>query len=183
MIPAKCPSLHTLFLCIACHHLQKRNSQFFVLCQFIRKTWLFFVTNVGITDMIPAKYRPVALGGVLTGIWQCVAVCCSVLQCVAACGTAWQCCAVCCRLLRSLKTIVQWHWRRAGRCIDRYVAVCCSVLRCCSVCCSMLRCLDAIVQWHWMCCSVLQCVAVCCSVLQCVTIPWYYRPMALDECW
>ena len=97
MIPAKCLSLHTLVLFIACHHLPKKNSQLFVL------------TNVGITDMIPAKYRPVALGGVLTGIWQCVAVCCSVLQCVAACGTAWQCCAVCCRLLRSLKTIVQWH--------------------------------------------------------------------------
>jgi len=31
-------------------------------------------------------------------VWQCVAVCCSVLQCVAECCSVLQCVAVCCSL-------------------------------------------------------------------------------------
>jgi len=95
---------------------------------------------------------------------QCVAVCCSVLQCaslliflhtlfhISLCyyrppttspsitrTSLWQCVAVCC-------------------CVLQCVVVCCSVLQCVAVCCSVLQCVAV-------CHSVLQCVAVCCSVL------------------
>jgi len=80
---------------------------------------------------------------------QLVAVCCSVLQCVAVfrvavCRSVSQCVAVCCSVLQC-------------------VAVCCSVLQCVTVCCSVLQCVAV-------CCSALQCVAVCCSVLQCAAV-------------
>jgi len=68
---------------------------------------------------------------------QCIAVCCSVLQC---------------DLLRSPLNNVPGF--KSLQC----VAVCCSVLQCVAVCCRVLQC-DAV------CCSVLQCVAVCCSVI------------------
>ena len=118
----------------------------------------------------------------VTTIRQCVAVCCSVLQCVAVCGWHPTYAArrqasdyhttatrkrslICCRVL-------QWL---------HHVAPCCTVLHrvavCCAVCCSVLQCVavcckDTIRSIH----SgtqkkqpgVLQCVAVCCSVLQCV---------------
>ena len=98
---------------------------------------------------------------------KCIAVYCSVLQCVAVisvwadmlllhitmCGRVMQCNAICCSLLQ-------------------YVAVCCSDfglgiyvvalrLQRVAVCCSVLQCVA---------CSVLQCVAVCCSVLQGVAV-------------
>jgi len=57
----------------------------------------------------------------LLSVLQCVAVCCSVLQCVAVeCMyllSVLQCVAVCCSVLQC-------------------VAVCCSVLQCVAVCCS-----------------------------------------------
>ena len=55
------------------------------------------------------------------GLIQCVAVCCSVLQCML------QCVAVCCVLI---------HIQRRG--LIQCVAVCCSVLQCVAVCCSVL---------------------------------------------
>jgi len=78
-------------------------------------------------------------------MFQCVAVCCSVLQCV----------AVCCSV------VVVTHGDRGGTttpCMqillkDCSVAVCCHVWQCVAVC-----------------CSVLQFVAVCCSVFQCVVL-------------
>ena len=86
---------------------------------------------------------------------QCVAVCCSVSQCVQCVVTTFVatdsadvvttlqvCVALCCSALLC-------------------VAVCCNVLQCVALCCSVLQCVAV-------CCSVLQCVAVCCSVLQCV---------------
>ena len=51
-------------------------------------------------------------------VLQCVAVCC---QCVAVCCSVLQCVAVCCDMLQC-------------------VAVCCSVLQCVAVCCSVLQC-------------------------------------------
>jgi len=72
------------------------------------------------------------------GIW-CVAVCCSVLQCVAVCW--W---------------MSQPSWMSH---VTRCVAVCCVwYSRCVAVGCSVIQCVAV-------CCSVLQCVAVCCSVL------------------
>ena len=49
------------------------------------------------------------------------AVCCSVLQRVAACCSVLQCVVVCCSVLQC-------------------VAMCCSVLQCVAVCCSVLQC-------------------------------------------
>ena len=72
---------------------------------------------------------------------QCVAVCCSVLQCV---GGVLQSVAECCSVLQCL-------------------AVSCSVLQCLAVSCSVL-------QRVAVCCSVLQCVAVRSCVLQCVAL-------------
>jgi len=68
---------------------------------------------------------------------QCVAVCCSVLQCVAV------------RYLLSSGWVgyVFIHCKSVLQCVE-CVAECCSVLQCVALC-----------------CSVLQCVAVCCSVL------------------
>ena len=85
--------------------------------------------------------------------FACVAVCCSVLQCVAEC---LQCVySVFTVGLQYVCSVLQW------------VAVCCSVcavcLQCVAVCCSVMQCVTA-------CCSVSQCVAVCCSVLQCVAV-------------
>ena len=66
-----------------------------------------------------------------------VAVCCSVLQCV----------ALCC-------IVLQWHVR--GQCV---AAVCCSMLQCDTVYCIVLHCVA-------LCCIVLHCVASCCSGIQ-----------------
>jgi len=114
-------------------------------------------------------------------VLQCVAVCCSVLQCVA-------------EIHRSI------HWRQHvystqdGVKLDKYMyiyiytyehiyihnymytlhAKCCRVLLSVAVCCSMLQCVAMCCSYMYnlhtecgaVCCSVLQCVAVCCSVLQ-----------------
>jgi len=66
---------------------------------------------------------------------QYVAVCCSVLQCVAVCRS-----------------------RRPTTCIydaPGYTYLC-REMQCVAVCCSVLQCVAV-------CCSVLQCVAVCCT--------------------
>ena len=105
---------------------------------------------------------------------QCVAVCCSVLQGVAACsnvssrlniqGNSGVCVVAfveCCRVLQ-------------------FVAVCCRVMLCVEVCCSVLK-RQLVPQFTTenvcdngmcvaVCCSVLQCATLCCSVLQCVTV-------------
>ena len=54
-------------------------------------------------------------------VLQCVAVCCSVLQCVANGGKPYR--------------------RRMGmgRLVLQYVAACCSMLQCCAMCCSVLQ--------------------------------------------
>jgi len=72
-------------------------------------------------------------------VLQCVAVCCSVLQCV----------AVRDKVLRSSPL----HIHEARQC----VAVRGSVLQCVAVCCSVLQCDDSCV-----CCSVWKCVAGLC---------------------
>ena len=91
---------------------------------------------------------------------RCIAVCCSVLQCVAPCV------AVCCSVLQTLL-----------QCVAHCVAVCCIVLshellqevsmQYVAVCCSVLQCV-VVLQCVAVCCSVLHCVAVCCTVLHCV---------------
>jgi len=109
-------------------------------------------------------------------LWY-VAVCCSVLQYVAAQHTA--------ALLAHTYSVqfLVGVWFGVLQCAAVCVVVCCSVLQCvswyvavcCSVCCGMLQCaaLCAVV-----CCSVLQCVlwyvavscSVCCIMLQCAAV-------------
>ena len=62
-------------------------------------------------------------------VWQCVAVCGSVLRCVAVCCSVLQCVAVCCSMLQC-------------------VAVCCSMLQCVAVCCSVLQCVAVATTLH-----------------------------------
>jgi len=81
---------------------------------------------------------------------QCVAVCCSVLQCVAVwfevdlmcCSSVLQCVAVCCSVVCGRSNSSPSFLNQSDLCIVK------SVLQCVAVC-----------------CSVLQCVAVCYSVL------------------
>jgi len=73
-------------------------------------------------------------------VLRCVAVCCSVMQCVTA---------------------------RVVSAVGDFVAqVCCGVLHCDAVCCGVLRCVAvccSVLQCEAVCCSVLQYVAMCCS--------------------
>jgi len=83
---------------------------------------------------------------------QCVAVCCSVLQRVAAC----------CRVSATRKTM------HTDRSIHTRLDTC-SMLQCVTVCGCMSQlatvcCGDCVAVR----CGVLQCVALCCSVVQCV---------------
>jgi len=77
-------------------------------------------------------------------VLQYVAVCCSVLQCVA-----------------GLAKELEAKAKAKGGMLR--VAVCCRVLPCVAVRCCALPCVAV-------CCSVLQCVAVCCLLLQCVAV-------------
>jgi len=70
-------------------------------------------------------------------VLQCVAMCCSVVQCGAVRHASF----------------VEGH---AGR----WLLLRCVVLRCVAVYCSVLHCFA-------LCCTVLQCVAMCCTVVQC----------------
>jgi len=91
------------------------------------------------------------------------------LQCVAVCGSVWQRVAACCSgTVDVISQVTFW-------CV--YVAVCCSVLQCVAVCCSVLQCSHSSLQGvppifsiHMLCCVAVccivpQCVAVCCNVL------------------
>ena len=108
---------------------------------------------------------------------HCVAVCCSVLQCVAVCQLSSETAVENVYLLHIPKCVVVCVKSVAVRCsVLQRVAVCCSVLRCAGVCCSVqveqrdgcLACLPF--AYSQVCCSVLQCDVVCCSALQCVAI-------------
>ena len=108
-------------------------------------------------------------------VLQYVAVCCSVLQCVAVRGGV------------SFVKICQKrpaHMKRdlcksvcVGRVSEGLLRVC-RVCVCVAVCCSVLQCVRGpfeslsracVLQCIAVCCSALQCIAVCCSVLQCVS--------------
>ena len=84
----------------------------------------------------------------LSHLVDCVAVCCSVLQCVA--------------VYRWPLFVCHHKWLGLSHWVE-CVAVCCNMLQCVAVCCMVL-------QGVKVRCSVLQCVAVSCSVLQCVSM-------------
>ena len=107
-----------------------------------------------------------------------VAVCCSVLRdqphvgrSLFACCSVLQCVAVCCSVSQCVAD--QPHVRRSlFACVLQCVAECCSVSQCVAVCRSVLQSVAescSVSQCIAECCSVSQCVAVCCSVLQCVS--------------
>ena len=132
------------------------------------------------------------------GVFQCVAVCCSVLQCFAVYCSVLQCvnvftyvyiCAKMCRY----PTLLCRDPLRDG--MFERVAVCCSMLQYVqgfAECCNALRSANVskksenvyrhptllrrgllrggVLQRVAVCCSVLQRVAACCSVLQCVAV-------------
>ena len=105
------------------------------LCSHLAPTLCFSTTSL---QMHPRMHPHMYCLAVSCSVLQCIAVCC-VLQCL-------QCVAVCCSVLQC-------------------VAVCCSVLQCVAVCCSALQCVAV-------CCSVSQCVCMrtyirTCRVLQC----------------
>ena len=81
--------------------------------------------------------------GVAAGVSQCVALCCSVLPCVAVRSSVLRCDAECCR---------EWQC----------VAVCCLAVCCLAVCCVAWASQMLVLQRIAACCSVVQCVAVCC---------------------
>ena len=70
-----------------------------------------------------------------------IAVCCTVLHCLAQCCTVLHCVALCCTMLH---------------CVG--VALCCTVLHCVALCCTLLHSVA-------LCCTLLHCVALCCTVL------------------
>jgi len=84
----------------------------------------------------------------------CIAVCCSVLQRVAACFNVLQCVAVSC-------------------------SVCCSALQCVVVCCSVLQHVACVA----VCCSVSQCVAACCIFSLVSLVRTLSTPRCLINCW
>jgi len=89
-------------------------------------------------------------------VLQCVAVYCSVLQCVAFLSLV--------TLSGNSQFTSPFHKslspleRVSSRCVA-VCSVCCSVFQCVTVCCSVLQC-------SVVCCSGLQCVAVCVSQAQ-----------------
>jgi len=107
----------------------------------------------------------VVAGGIrASGIYHTVAMCCSVLQCVAVRCNVLLCVAMCCCALQCVAVRCNVLQRVAVRCSAvQCVAMCCSALQCVAVRCSVLQ--DAMRH------SMLQCVGVCGvygSVLECV---------------
>jgi len=106
---------------------------------------------------------------------QCVAVCCSVLQCVA----VLQYVAVqCVKLRHTWKSQVTYANAACYIWGTRSRVVCCSVLQYVAVCQVTAHLDESCDACEWglshmsytLTCSVLQCVAVCCSVLQYVAV-------------
>jgi len=120
----------------------------------------------------PLGKRPARVA-VWYSVWQCGAVCGSVVQCVAVwctmlqrgtvCGSVSQCVAVCCSVLQCVaaRTHGVVFSQDTDEIVVKCVAVYCSVLQCVAVCCSVLQCVAV-------CPTVLQCLAVYHSVLQSV---------------
>jgi len=90
---------------------------------------LFFVDMIYFLVMAGVCYTC----GMSFSVLQCVvAVCCSVLQCMAVCCSVLQCVAVCAMCIHAACPVV------CCSVLLQCVAVCCSVLQCVAVCCSDL---------------------------------------------
>jgi len=106
-------------------------------------------------------------------VLQCVAACCSLLQCVEVHCKTWN---MFCDFTTKMTCeifffVTSWEGRIhslfATMRGEHSVAVYCSVLQCVAVCCNVLLLFMMMRGEHSgaVCCSVLQCAAVCCSVL------------------
>jgi len=109
-------------------------------------------------------------------VLHCVAFCCSVLHCVAVCCSVLQCVYLCWRL-RVVAIISKSQC--VAVCVLHVLAVYCivfnrlySVLQCIASSRRALQCLAVS-------CSVLQCLVVSCSVLQYVHLCWRFRVVAI----
>jgi len=91
-----------------------------------------------------------------------VAVCCSVLQCVAVWCCVLQCVAVCCSVFTVAPAPPVCVYMRRNSRMLQCVAVCCSVLQCAAVFHTHL--FVCICGGIHVCCSILQFAAGCCSV-------------------
>jgi len=107
-----------------------------------------------------------------SNVVQCVAACCSMLQCVET--------HICVLCMTDTSVTHLWHTCKCD--MTREPPMCCSVLQCVAACCSVLQrvavfystanaggsigMLQRAAVW----CSVLHCAAVCCSVMQRVSV-------------
>ena len=113
----------------------------------------------------------------LPRVGMCVAVCCSMLRCVAVwfwnpeyfqqVAYVLQCVAVCCVGIANASTVVCCSvWQCVAVCVAVWLQC---VLQCCTVKCvvEQVRCavLHNVSYYCVVCYSVLQCVAVCCVVI------------------
>jgi len=103
------------------------------------------------TQQTPGSLTVAIPGDAHGTVLQCVVVCCSVLQCVAA---FWR---VCCSVLQCVAVYRRVLARVVVCCsVLQSAVMCCSVSQCVAMCCRKLQRVDA-------CCNVLVCVAACCS--------------------
>ena len=133
---------------------------------------------------------------------QCVAVCCSVLQCCADALSRRSPSRQNATNGRTLVQTIKYNEKASytssllflvrggfglvcvGMCWYVLVCVgmcpksCMAVLQCVALCCGVVQCVAVclyvcVPRVAWLYCSVLQCVAVCCGVLQCVAVYKY----------
>jgi len=125
-------------------------SVFAVCCSVLQmRSWL--PTRIAPSGMLQRVGR--VLQCVEHGAVRCVAVCCSVLQCVCTVFTLW---------LQCVCSVLQ-RYAKKKKCAGD-----CSHLSRCQVCCRVLWCVNSVLAVCW------QCVAVCCRVLRYVEMCCIY---------
>jgi len=137
--------------------------------------------------MLEAEILPGMYVCACCSAFQCVGVCCSVLQ-IPSSRTYWKpkSCLVC----MYVRVAVRWSVLQCAAdsfitdileaeiLPGMYVCACCSVFQCVGVCCNVFQIPSSLTYWKqnfflvcmYACVAVLKCVTVCCSVLQCVVV-------------
>jgi len=131
----------------------------------------FSQINLSLSFVATAKVSSEAARANASGVLQCVAVCCSVLQC----GASEAARANASDVLQRIVVFCSVVYPQMLLTLLQCAAVCCSVLQCNVVCCSVLQYVAVscsvlcprrlVVPTREVRCSVLQCVTACCSVL------------------
>ena len=140
------PRMHIIFICVICIYviMEQDMHEFVCVCRSSFE-WGVWACVCDCMWEINAFTFDIA---VCCSVLPCVAACCSVLPCVAVCCCVLPCAAACCSVL---PCVCDCTWEMNASTFD--IAVCCSVLQCVAACCSVLQCV------------AIQCVALCCSVL------------------